>query len=450
MKLDFIGSVGTVTGSKTVLETKLHKYLIDCGLYQGEEYLEKKNLTPLPFPAKQIKAVFLTHSHLDHCGALPMLVRLGFRGPIFATRETKALSAIIMQDSAKIQISKVRSQNRKTQKLSKRVRPLYTQEDVAMTLKLFKIVELESEEIFEDLTFKFFKASHILGATSIHFKAESNSILFSGDLGRFSDPLFGFPDKLPKSDYVIMESTYGDKLHPTDNPETHIIKIVETIIKNKGVLILPSFAMARMQNFIIFFDKFFKKYPALKIPVYVDGPMGDKITAIYEAYLNEFPEEVNALKNANFIRYASQTKALEKKKGPYILIASSGMVNGGKILTHLPRLINDQDNILLLAGYQGAGTLGRLLKEGVKSITIEDKEYSVKAQVMTLDHFSAHGDQSDLLRWLELIEGKPQGIFLNHGEDGPRKALSEVLIEKGYSVYIPAEEDHLFDLDHKL
>ncbi|MFA6236372.1 MAG: MBL fold metallo-hydrolase [Bacteriovorax sp.] len=431
MKIKFIGAITDVTGSMTLLETDQGKVLIDCGLYQGTEEVVKRNLLELPFKPKDISAIILTHAHLDHSGFIPRLIKLGFRGHIYATKATMKLALLIMSDSARI--------------LEKNEHHLlhsfYTMENVAVATSLFKTKKYHASFDILDMTVSLFPAGHILGASSVLIKTSDKTIVFSGDLGRQDDPLIFPPEDCPPADIVIMESTYGGKKR-TGDLHDELSFFLKKIKKESKVGIIASFAVARAQSLITLIHKFYKEFPEEKIRLVIDGPMMTEANKIYKEFAHDIKlsEELKfALEEVEVIDHLGEWESISKKDGPLLVITSSGMVTGGRIWRYLENWQHDENACLFLPGYQAIGTSGRSLSEGKRNIHDEKgKQIHWSGEVITSQAFSSHADQIELLSWIKNIKKETQ-IYLNHGERDSKAALKKVLNELGYNNVIIAE-----------
>ncbi len=422
MKIQFIGATSEVTGSMTLVQFQQGKVLIDSGLHQGLTETVEKNYSELPFNSKEIKAVFLTHAHLDHCGYLPKLVKEGFRGQIFCTRPTMKLARIILTDSAKLQ-----EQNQDHF-------PLYEQEEVTKTLSLFKPIEFDQWFSFLDVNFCFHPAGHILGASSIEIR-EEKTVVFSGDLGRSDDPYMAAPVPCPSADMIVMESTYGGK-NREGNIEKELHTFLVKIARENRVGIIATFAVARAQMLLNLIDDFYHRHPEEKIRVVIDGPMMTEANKVYKEFAGK---TYGSLSEFEVIEHAMEWESLKKKSGPLLVLSSSGMLTGGRIWRYLKNWQQDTKAILFLPGYQGEGTAGHALANGEKSVSSPDGEMvNWQGEVLTSDAFSSHAEQSELLTWIQNV-GKDKTIYLIHGEEKSKISLQEKLKELGYlKVEIPS------------
>jgi metallo-beta-lactamase family protein len=408
--------------------------LIDCGLFQGLKELRLLNWADFLFNPEEIKCVLLTHAHLDHCGALPLLVRAGFKGPIFCTEPTRDLARIILLDSAKISEEDAEYANKKGFSKHKPALPLYTTEDVYQTLPLFRIVDFHQNNQLGSFQFSFYKAGHILGAASVLLTVESKRLLFSGDLGRNEDPLMSPPEPPPECDFIIMESTYGDRIHSAKASSVVLKECIMKAFENKSKLLIPSFAVGRAQNLIYEIVQLMRNGEAPALPVYLNTPMGSEVSQCYESYptyyrlgKGEFDGFMKAIIN---VKSTEDSKSLNEKPGPAVIIAASGMLTGGRILHHLKAFASDPKNIILLAGFQSPGTRGWTLLNGSRELKIHGAYVPVQAQIISSDSFSAHADREDLLDWVSKAPKQPLGVFLTHGESSASDELRRRLVER--------------------
>jgi metallo-beta-lactamase family protein len=435
MHLAFLGGAGTVTGSKFLVTSGDTRLLVDCGLFQGLKNLRLQNRRELPFDPNTLAAVALTHAHLDHSGLLPVLVREGFRGPIYATPATADLAGILLPDSGHIQEEDARYANKNRFSKHKPALPLYNTHDAERVASRFQTVELGEEFRVGDLTLRFQRAGHILGASSVLVSDGRSSLLFSGDLGRDDDLLMNPPERPGSPDWIVCESTYGDRQHSERDPIAALETIVTRTVDRGGVLLIPSFAVGRAQTILYALHKLASQRRSGDVPVYVNSPMATSVTDLYLRYTDDHrlsPGEVaDACASARFTRAVEESKELNTKSGPMIIISASGMLTGGRILHHLKRFAPDSRNTILLPGFQAAGTRGDALAHGAKEIKVHGSYVPVRAEVVRLELFSAHADQKDLLTWLAACRRPPKEIYVVHGEprssDELRRRIQEQL-----------------------
>ncbi|MFG6686681.1 MBL fold metallo-hydrolase RNA specificity domain-containing protein [Mariniflexile sp. HNIBRBA6329] len=420
-KINFLGAAGTVTGSKFLIETSEKNILIDCGMFQGLKELRELNWNNLPMNAKNIDVVLLTHGHLDHVGYLPRLVKQGFTGKIMGTAPTLAIAEIILKDSAKIQEEEAEKANKEAYTKHHPALPFYTIFEAEKTIKQFQ-VEVPDKWIVlsENISFRFQYNGHIIGATFIELDINGKRFVFSGDIGRENDYLLNSPKKPEWADYLFIESTYGDKLHPQEDVDTILSDIIKETIHNKGNLIIPSFAVERLQTLMYLLYQLYIKNKIPNIPIFIDSPMGNNVLEVFKRYpkwhkLSD--SEYNAMcKHINIVQSYKETWETIDDKRPKIIIAGSGMVTGGRVLTYLQQFIDEPSTTVLLVGYQAEGTRGRLLKEGTHELRFFGKYYPVKAKIKAIESLSAHADQNDLINWMSHIKNIPEKVFLIHGE----------------------------------
>lgn len=414
MELKFLGASGTVTGSSYLLTANKTKVLIDFGMFQGTSAEEELNFRPFSFNPKEVDALFLTHAHLDHCGRLPLLVKNGFSGPIFATTATRELAEIVMFDSAKIA------------EYENFYEPMYTDSDVVDTLALFKLVSFHEQVVFRNLLVEYFNAGHILGAASIKFtnKTSGKSVIFSGDIGSYPDPLVPYTEFIDSADWVVMESTYGGKIHPTSDPVTEFARFLVEADRGKRTLLIPAFAIQKTQVLLEMISALKRQgVVSADLPVYLDSPMAFDVTKIYIDHKDEISTSNFSFPGLVFTAKGGQSKKIHKQKGAKVIIAGSGMMNGGRILSHAKKYLNQKRTMLLFVGYQAEETLGREIKEGAERVFIDGKEIFVNAQIDAIETLSSHADQPRLINWLKQIKNVEE-VFLTHGEDEARIPLA--------------------------
>lgn len=449
LKIHFLGAAGTVTGSKFFLETPEMNILVDCGMFQGLKDLRQLNWKPLAVDATKIDIVLLTHGHLDHTGYLPRLVKEGFHGRIVGTAPTLAITRIILLDSAKIHEEEAEMANKEGYSKHRPALPFYNVEEAEQAIDLFQVKEKDKWVVLsEHIRFRFKYNGHILGATFIELEIFGKIVVFSGDVGREKDALLAVPEHPQWADYLFIESTYGNKLHPKEDVEEMLTALVQKTIVERGNLIIPSFAVERLQSLMYTLWQLYKKNKIPNIPVFIDSPMGNNVLGVFE----QFPDwhtlsmkDYHAMCNHfNIISsYADTWKTIDDPR-PKIVIAGSGMVTGGRVLTYLKQLIDVPSTSVLLVGYQAEGTRGRQLLEGAYELKFFGKYYPVKANIAHLESLSAHADQQELLDWMKEIKNIPEKVFLVHGEptalDAFRVKIRDVY---GWRVHIPRMEEVL-------
>ncbi len=421
IKIHFLGAAKTVTGSKILIETPSFNILLDCGMFQGLKELREKNWKPLTFDASRIDVVLLTHGHLDHTGYLPRLVKQGFKGDILGTGPTLEIASIILKDSARIHEEDAKRANEEGFTKHAPALPFYTEKEAQKTITLFKTVEPEKWiTLHEQISYRYMPVGHIIGATFIELKINETVFVFSGDVGRPNDLLLRAPKKPEWADFLFLESTYGDRLHQEDDIEQKLIPLIKELVHTRGTLIIPSFAVERLQTLMYILWKLHLKNRIPNIPVFVDSPMGNNVLSVFARFPEWHkisPKEYKAMcDHIHIVTSYSETWEVIDNPSPKIVIAGSGMVTGGRVLTYLKQLIDHDTTRILLVGYQAEGTRGRQLQEGVHEVKIYGKYYPVKAQVHQIHSLSAHADQNDLIDWVSTIKNIPEKVFLVHGE----------------------------------
>ncbi|OGZ73448.1 MAG: hypothetical protein A2908_04205 [Candidatus Staskawiczbacteria bacterium RIFCSPLOWO2_01_FULL_38_12b] len=452
MKITFYGATQTVTGSKYLIETEGFNLLLDCGMHQGKREVSNQLNKTLAFDARKVNAVILSHTHLDHCGMLPTLVKEGFAGKIYCTAPTADIAKFIMEDNANIQEQDAMYYNKHLPVGQKPIEPIYTQQDVKKTFGHFAPVpyfRLSNAwtQLNENIRFKFYDAGHILGSavTLLEIKERGliKRLVFTGDLGRKFLPILRDPEFVQEqAQTIIMECTYGNRIHrPVADLEVDLKNIINEAVKHKSKIIVPAFSLGRTQELIYILHKLTDNKDLPALPIFIDSPLAQKITRVFNAYTSDFDETFwkdfgekgeKAFLFKNLITTASieESKSINNKKGPLIIIAGSGMCEGGRILHHLKNNIEDPNNIILITGYQAQNTLGRRLQEGVSPVKIYGQEYAPKAKVITLDELSAHADQKDLLSYVEHIK-ELKSVFLVHTEM-PEAMAFKGLVQKEF------------------
>jgi metallo-beta-lactamase family protein len=443
MKVKFIGAAGTVTGSKTLVESNGVRILIDCGLFQGIKPLRELNWQPLPVLASTIDFVLLTHGHLDHCGWLPRLVDQGFKGKIYCSGPTKEIAELILLDSGKIQEEEAERANKEKYSKHEVAEPLYNVEQAKKVFSHFRVVNIdEAVPLDAEISAVFVNAGHIIGACSIELTLENKILVFSGDIGRDNDVLMYPPKKPKKADYVFLESTYGDRLHPDSDPKLELEMYINNAFKMGGTVFIPSFAVERAQMIMYLLWQLREEEKIPDVPYIMDSPMGVSAFDIFfenRKWHKLSLEDCIAI-NKMFTMITDYEETIDTiyNKAPKVVIAASGMVTGGRILSYLERYISLPETTLIIVGYQAEGTRGRKLLEGAKEVKIYGKHYPVEAKVIEIEGLSAHADQKGLLNWLSELENKPKKVFLVHGENQPADELRIKINEHyGFDCSVP-------------
>ncbi|TAH40102.1 MAG: MBL fold metallo-hydrolase [Bacteroidetes bacterium] len=421
ISIHFLGAAGTVTGSKYLIDTVEKKILIDCGLFQGLKKLRLLNWDYLPVKVEDIDLVLLTHGHMDHTGYLPRLLKLGFKGEIWGTSPTLDIAEIILRDSAKIQEEEAERANKEGYSKHTPAKPLYTLKDAERAIQHFKAIpEGEWIDAYPRIRIRFQYSGHIIGATFIELDIHEKRFVLSGDIGRKQDLLMRAPKKPEKADVLFIESTYGDRLHPNEILEEKLRDIVLGTVSKGGTLIIPSFAVERTQTLMYLLWLLREKNSIPLIPMIMDSPMGANVLKVFHDHRDwhKLPIE-QCTKMCDIFRIVKdfkETWEVIDNKNPKIVIAGSGMISGGRVLTYLQKYIDKAETGILLAGYQAEGTRGRKLLEGASELKLYGKYFPVKASIFNLQVLSAHADQAELLDWMSEIKSKPENIFIIHGE----------------------------------
>ena len=443
MKVKFIGGAGTVTGSKTLIESNGIRILIDCGLFQGLKPLRDLNWDPLPVLPSTIDFVLLTHGHLDHCGWLPRLVKQGFSGKIYCTSPTKDITKLILLDSAKIQEEEAKNANEGNYSKHEIAEALYTVEQAEKVFPLFRVIKTnEPIPLDAQIEAVYTNAGHILGACSIALTLENKTLVFSGDIGRDDDVLMYPPTKPKKADYVFLESTYGNRIHPKTDTKLELEMYINNAVDKGGTIIIPSFAVERAQTIMYLLWQLREEDRIPNIPYIIDTPMGINALNIFsnnQKWHKLSSEECAEMsKMFSLVSDYQETMEVIYDEQPKVVIAASGMLTGGRVLSYLEQYIVLPQTTVIIVGYQAEGTRGRKLLEGAKEIKIHGQYYPVKAKILEIQGLSAHGDQNNLLNWLSELENKPTRVFLVHGENEPLDELRIKVHEKyGFDCKVP-------------
>ncbi|MGJ4752678.1 MBL fold metallo-hydrolase RNA specificity domain-containing protein [Leptospira kmetyi] len=427
IQIHFLGASETVTGSKYLIDTGKNKILVDCGLFQGLKELRLLNWSQLPIRASEIDFVLLTHGHLDHAGYIPRLVKQGFRGKILGSAPTLEITEIILKDSGKIQEEEADRANRGGYSKHNPAVPLYDLKEATESLSYLHPVELDQwKDLGENLRVRFKYNGHILGATYIELDVFGERFVFSGDIGRPKDILLYPPERPEQADYLFVESTYGNRIHPSD-PENQLIEILNETLKNDGTVILPSFAVERTQSLMYLLWKLKSMAKIPNVPMILDSPMGRNVFEVFQTHTKWHklsPMECSQIWDSfQKTESVKETYKLAEDRSPKIVIAGSGMATGGRVLTYLQYYLEDPNSTILLCGFQAIGTRGRQLQDGNHEIKIYGKFYEVKAKIRSIDGLSSHADQREILHWLGALKQKPKKVFIVHGEKGSSDAL---------------------------
>lgn len=463
IKLKFLGAAQNVTGSRHLLEVDGTKVLVDCGLYQERQFRDR-NWEPFTCPPESLNAVLLTHAHLDHCGLLPKLVKEGFKGKIYCTDATAEIAQIILLDSAHLQEEDAefkRKRHKKEKRKSPRpIEPLYTTEDAEACFPQFSGVKYKQPvEIGAGVEATFCDAGHVLGSSIIRVKisrdGQDRSVIFSGDIGRPDRPIVQDPTIVEQADYILVESTYGDRVHqgPEDTKKL-IAEVINSTIKAGGNIVVPSFALERSQELLYFINELRLENAIPQFPVFLDSPMASRITKVFKKHSEMYDEEMNEFikrhrspfefKGLKMAGTSEESKAINHLRGPIMIIAGSGMCTGGRIKHHLVNNISRPENTIMFVGYQAVGTLGRRIVDGEKEVRILGQEYPVNARVARINGFSAHADKEELLEWLGGLKKPPRKVFIVHGESESANAFGEYIREKtGWDIMVPGYQDEV-------
>jgi metallo-beta-lactamase family protein len=443
LELRFLGAAGTVTGSKYLLESSGNRLLVDCGLFQGLKQLRVRNWSRFTVPPSSISAVVLSHAHIDHSGYLPALARDGFAGRIHCAAATAELCQVLLRDSAFLQEQDATYANRKGFSKHKPALPLYGIEDAERCLSQFSPLAFHApRQLTQGLTVRLHRAGHMLGAAIVELQWNDTTIVFSGDLGRFSDAMMLDPETIRRADYLVVESTYGNRRHPNEDPQTALEEIVRRTVARGGTLIIPAFAVGRAQLLLYHLEQLKQKGRLADVPIYLNSPMAIDASEILCGHMADqklSPQECRkACGVATYVRSAEESKALNENRHPKIIISASGMATGGRVLHHLKRFAPDPRSTILFAGFQAAGTRGAAMVAGTDSIKIHGEYVPVRAEIANLPMLSAHADADEIMRWLSGFASPPRMTFITHGEPVAADALRlRITDELGWPCKVP-------------
>lgn len=455
-RLSFFGACGTVTGSKFLLEAGSHRLLVDCGVFQGPRELKEKNWKEPPFEPSSINAVALTHGHIDHTGYVPRLAKQGFGGPVFVTPPTAGLLEYLWPDAGHLHEEDARYANKKGYSRHRPALPFFDGEEATKALGLLRSIPFhERVAISPALAFSFRRVGHILGAAFLVAESNGARVVFSGDVGQRDAPILKDPEPLDRADYLILESTYGDRLHPDVSPLEELARVVEQTVARKGTLLIPAFAVGRTQDVLYHLVSLqrARRIPE-DLPIFVDSPMATSVVDLYCSNTQEHDVEAEALRKSGLcpiegpsvrlVRTAEESRRLNDRRGPMVIISASGMLSGGRVLHHLKRRLPDADTTLLFVGFQAEGTLGRRILGGARSVIVHGDTVPVNARIAEVPALSAHADQRGLIEWAGTLKSAPREVFLVHGEPDAAEALAAGLRERyGWKVTLPAEGDQI-------
>jgi metallo-beta-lactamase family protein len=435
MLIQFLGATGTVTGSKYLVSAGRRRVLVDCGLFQGLKQLRLRNWDPPPVQPREVEAILLTHAHIDHTGYLPLFVKRGFAGRVFCTHATRDFCEILLPDSGRLQEEEAEYANRHSFSKHSPALPLYTQRDAEACLPSLSPIDYDHEVQFgDDLSFRFLPAGHILGAAMIAMRRAQVSLLFSGDLGRSADPVIKAPTQVARADYLVVESTYGDRLHDPSDPKLKLAEIINRTSGRGGTVIIPAFAVGRAQQ-VMYYIHLLKQERAIPdIPVYLNSPMAADVTQLFHRYQGEHRltrSECEAMsKVAQIVNSVEESKWLNTRSFPMVIISASGMASGGRVLHHLRAFAPEPKNTILFTGFQAAGTRGAAMLAGASSVKIHGQYVPVRAEIAAISNLSAHADYAEILDWLAHFDQPPRRTFITHGEPIAADALRHRIEEQ--------------------
>lgn len=434
MQLRFLGGTGTVTGSKYLIEHEGHRLLVDCGLFQGLKQLRLRNWAELPVPARAIDAVVLTHAHIDHSGYLPRLVELGFRGKVYATPATAELCALLLPDSGHLQEEEAHYANRHGFSKHAPALPLYTEAAARRALAQFEVRNFDTAfEPLPGFETHFQRAGHILGAASVHLRCSSGSVMFSGDLGRSDDLLMKPPAPPEGADFVLIESTYGNRSHGTQDPLAKLAELIGRTAARGGIVVVPAFAVGRAQTLLYAIHRLKTEQRIPDLPVYLNSPMATDVSTMFRHHLDEHRLSADAchaiFAGVRFVNSEDESRALNGLRYPSIIVSASGMATGGRVVHHLRAYAPDARNAIVFAGFQAAGTRGAAMLHGAREIKMHGAWIPVRAEVASLDGLSAHADREGLLDWIGALPRPPRHVWVIHGEPEAADTLRQAIEE---------------------
>lgn len=449
MELAFFGATQTVTGSRYLLTGDASRVLVDCGLFQGYKHLRLKNWARLPFEPAALNAVLLTHAHLDHSGYLPLLVKQGFKGPIYATRATIDLCRILLPDSGHLQEEQAEFANRHGFSRHSPALPLYTEQDAIECLSRLRAIRCGEEFApVAGLRAQYSRAGHLLGAASIRVQSAGTSVFFSGDIGRPTDPLMRAPDAPLPADYVVVESTYGDRRHAAVDPQAELGDVISRTCERRGIVVIPTFAVGRAQLLLLLIARLKAAQAIPDVPVYLDSPMAIDATGLLTRYAAEHrlsgAEAAAVGRTAGLIHTAAESKALDRIREPAIILAASGMATGGRVVHHLKMFVTEPRNTILFSGFQAGGTRGASLVAGARELRMHGETFPVRAEICQLQSASGHADADELIAWLRQLRAAPRHVFVTHGEPSASDTLRQRLqAELGWAASVPEYRDEV-------
>lgn len=450
MKITFLGAVEQVTGSKYLIEQENTKVLVDCGLFQGGYKTTQRNWDEFPIDPASINAVVLTHAHIDHSGYIPLLVKKGFKGKIYCTQGTYELCQILLIDNGHIQEEAAKRTNQYKDPNDPIRAPLYTQADAEYSFRFFQVMDYDTAFKIGSLSVTLIRCSHITGSAFVVVSDGKNKLTFSGDLGGPNQLIMQAPTPLQQTDYLVLESTYGNRIHEEGDPIKQLGELINTTVARGGSVLIPAFAVGRTQTILYCLYQLKQKKAIPDIPIFLDSPMAIKVTQLFCKFSDDhtLSDKCNDILNvAQYTPTVEQSKELDTLKGPAIIVAGSGMAEGGRMPHHFQTYISDPKNIIAFVGFQAYGTRGRDLEMGQQEINLYGQMYEVRAEIKTINLFSAHADYDEILQWLAHLQNNPKKIFLTHGELESAQSLKKKIEERfGWTVIIPQYQDS-FELD---